>query len=135
MPLCPNTGTTSGCSDSQKAIVVPIIGFSNCDQETCGGALDAWDPQRKNAGFTQLSGQPCATKCPNLHNADPLFPNAWNEADNYFIDPILQASFIKQLYGPNPVGHNPYLVVWDGALGSQNLSTWDPTDAGYYATY
>lgn len=131
-PLCPS-GLDTGCQDNQKAIVFLVIGFSNCAQEICGGALDAFDPQRKNHGLTQLSGQPCATQCPNKGNPDFLYP--WNQANNYFMDPISQESFLKQIYpqtGPSLVG--THVVVWGGALGAQTLNKWDPTPAGYYAT-
>ena len=40
VPLCTD-GSTNNCSDSSKAIVALIIGFSNCDIEVCGGSVDA----------------------------------------------------------------------------------------------
>jgi hypothetical protein len=63
-----------------------------------------------------------------------LYPTAWNEANQWYSNPPDQLSFLYQLYGPSPVSHNSHLVVWDGAQGSQTLSTWDPTVSGYYAT-
>jgi hypothetical protein len=130
MPLCPD-GSTTNCTDSQKAIVFLIIGFSNCDQEICGGLAEAWGVQRQKHGYSQLTGQPCATNCPNLHNPDYAQP--WNQITG---DPILQLSFLNQVYpdqnNPNGWLVNPQIVVWDGALGGQNLSKWDPTPFGYY---
>jgi hypothetical protein len=127
VPLC--VDGTLNCPDQDRAIVFLFFGFSNCDIEICGGNSDAWDG--KDHHQAHLQGQPCSTRCPNLHNPDPNHPNAWNDAD----DGITQHSFLYEIYHPmttTPVG--PHVVVFNGALGQQTLDRWDPIPAGYYWT-
>ena len=123
-PLCPD-GTTN-CSDASKAIVFLYIGFSNTDIEIGGGSSDAWDNQDPHQAH--LNGQPCSTLCENLNNPD-MVP-AWNQLAG---DPTIQQSLLYLIYSPSTPLVGPHVVVFNGALGGQTLSKWDPTSIGYYA--
>jgi len=135
VPLCTDGSAVgvNGCSANNAKIVFLFIGFSNCDVEICGGHVDAWDALRNGRGESQLLGQACATKCPNVGNPDGTHP--WNRAfrGNTW-DGYEQMSLLRQVYpltGPSLVGAS--VVVFDGALGMQGLDAWDPTSIGYYA--
>jgi hypothetical protein len=124
-PLCPD-GTTTSCTDSEKAIVFLVIGFSNTDIEIGGGSSDAWDGQDTHQ--SHLNGQPCSTLCENLNNPDGV--PAWNQVLG---DPTVQQSLLYKIYNPTTPLVGPHVVVFNGAYGGQTLSKWDPTPIGYYA--
>jgi hypothetical protein len=110
-------------------VVFLFIGFSNCDIEICGGHADAWDGQHQG----HFQGQPCSTKCPNLNNPDTdHHPYAWNQVDG---DPVIQRSFLYQVYPDNDPDHwlvDRHVVVFNGALGGRVLDKWDPTEIGWW---
>jgi hypothetical protein len=85
-------------------------------------------------GLDQLAGQPCAGLCPNLNN--PQGTVAWNKAvRNGVWDQIDQLSFLRQVYPDNNSANwlvGPSIVAFDGALGAQTLTHWDPTSIGYF---
>ncbi len=122
IPICADGSTPApNCANGQQPqIVFLFIGFSNLDIEIGGGSSDIWE-----FGGAQQKGQPCATLCPNLDNSGGSPP--WNEPPDGFAE----ESFLRQLYptqNTRLVGQ--HVVVFNGALGNQLLSTWDP--AGFY---
>lgn len=128
----------NGCTAANAKIVFLFLGFSNCDVEICGGHVDAWDLDRRSRDpkLPQLQREACATQCPNLNNPDPvMFPQAWNRAFRGMAwDGYEQPSFLEQIYPlpPNPQLVGPSIVVFNGALGGQDLKRWDPTSLGYF---
>lgn len=116
VPLCQD-GTTN-CPVAARSIVFLLIGFSNCDIEVCGGNKDIWSTGTSPG----LTGQPCSTPCKNpLKSPTPNYV-PWNDAG----DGVTQQSFLYQVYHPATALVGPHVFVFDGALGNQLLSKWDP---------
>ncbi|MBZ5703739.1 MAG: hypothetical protein LAN63_00120 [Acidobacteriia bacterium] len=122
----PNTNCQVGNFTQPPAIVVLFIGFSNWDIEIGGGHSDAWSAKGQDPVL--LTGQPCATKCPNLNNHNGF--NAWNQVRN---DTVIQDSVLYQVYSPAMPLVGAHVALFDGAFGGQTLDRWDPTPIGFYS--
>jgi hypothetical protein len=113
----------NGNPDPNGSIVFLLIGFSNCDIEVCGGNKDIW----ATTTFPGLQGQPCSTPCKNPVKSPIAGYVPWNDAG----DGVTQQSFLYQVYHPATSLVGTHVFVFDGALGNQLLSKWDPN--GFYS--